>query len=130
MTQQQLYTVPPRQPRATKDSRVNTMGSLWDSYGQADPAVPLAPGHDQQLFDPQYSLASIRQGGWVVPPPARNNRGQHNQNLNQHNNIAGLKLLLVGRNECYARAALQFLVPLEVIAQLIVCPSLTDWLLF
>ena len=106
------------------------MGSLWDSYGQADPAVPLAPGHDQQLFDPQYSLASIRQGGWVVPPPARNNRGQHNQNLNQHNNIAGLKLLLVGRNECYARAALQFLVPLEVIAQLIVCPSLTDWLLF
>ena len=116
MTQQQLHVVPARPQRSTQDSRLNTMTSLCASYGQPDPATPLAPGHDQQLFDPQFSVASLRQGGWVVPAPRhtpRNNRGQQNENQ-QHNNIAGLKLLLVGRNECYARAAVQFMVPLEV----------------
>ena len=115
MTQQQLYTVPPQPQRAFKDSRVNTMGSLCDGYGQPGPATPLAPGHDQQLFDPMYSVAGLRQGGGVVPPPQpRNNRGQQNQQQ-----VAGLKLLLVGANECFARAAFQFLVPLEVGANLI-----------
>ena len=120
MSQPQLYTVQPRPQRATKDSRRNTLGSLYAGYGEAGPDLPLAPGHDQGLFDPQYSLASLRQGGWVVPPARasrRNNRGQQNQN--QQNNVAGLKLLLVGINECYARAAVQFLVPLEVSGQLI-----------
>ena len=120
MSQEQLHTVQPPPQRATKDSRVNTLGSLYAGYGQPGPAAPLVPGHDQELFDPQYSVASLRRGGVVIPQPAgRRNRGQQNQNQNQqHNNAAGLKLLLVGVNECYARAAFQFLVPLEVIIKL------------
>ena len=57
-----------------------------------------------------------------IPQPARrvySGQQQYNNQqavIQQHNiNMVGLKLLLVGNNDCYARAAFQFLVPLEVI---------------
>ena len=95
------------------------MDTLYAGYGQPAPATVLAPGHDQGLFDPQYAVASLQRGGAVVIPPPRGGRGRGGRRgggrgRRQHNNAAGLKLLLVGVNECFARAAVQFLVPLEV----------------
>jgi len=58
-----LYQVPPRPCRATKDSRWNTTNSFIDGYNLPAPTTPLAPGHDQALFDHQYGVANLRQGG-------------------------------------------------------------------
>ena len=62
--QAQLYQVRPRPQRATRDSRVNTLHELLGAYGQPLPATPLAPGHDQALFNPLH-LSAARGVQWV-----------------------------------------------------------------
>lgn len=117
--------MPSRPQRSTKNSRINTLGSLYVGNGQPNPSTLLAPGHDQGLFNPHFSVESVRQGRVLMSPmqPAMRIHREHQQqyiqqeNTSQHNTIAGLKLLLVGTNDCYARTTFQFLVPLEVRSQ-------------
>ena len=129
-----LYRVPPRPLRVTREKRNNTLHSQLAGFNEPPPTQVLAPGHDQDLFDPRFSVANLQLDGGDGGAPRRQQvtrrRRNHQQNQNQFNNAAGLKLLVVGLNECYARAAFQFLVPLEVSARYFVGTAFTDLSLF
>jgi hypothetical protein len=114
MTQQQLWRMPNRPARATKQTRTNTLGSLEQDLGQPWVAGALAPGHDQAEFDPQYGVTNLQTGAaatLVVQLRARAQNLLQQQNLLQ---VPGIKLLVIGNNECFARAAFHFLAQLEV----------------
>jgi hypothetical protein len=111
-TQLQLWRMPNRPARATKQTRATTL-SLLQGLGQPWVAGALAPGHDQADFDPQHGVANLRTGAAaniVVQRRARQQQQQQNNALV----VPGLKLLVIGANECFARAAFHFLVQLEV----------------
>jgi hypothetical protein len=122
-TQQQLWTMPNRPAPSTKPTRHNTVGSLMQTLGQ--PWVPgtLAPGHDQAEFDPQNGVASLRAGAaanMVVQRRARQQQQQQNNPLV----VPGIKLLIIGGNECFARAAFHFLAQIEVLCITKLCTTM------
>ncbi len=55
-----LHRVPSRPQRATKGIPGVTLSV---GYRQPTPTTPLPVGHDQGLFDPQYSVVSLQCGG-------------------------------------------------------------------
>ena len=113
-----LYRAPPQPRRATKETRRNTRDSLLEGYNQPAPSTPLAPGHDQALFDPQYGVGNLQRNGGdgMAARGGRGRRGrgrgqQHNHNNNQN---AGPSIMANGNNCCFAVAAFLFLVAAEV----------------
>ena len=114
--QAQLYQVRPRPQRATRDTRVNTLHGLLGAYGQPLPATPLAPGHDQALFNPLHRAANLVQGVVLTIPDATNRGGGGRQNNQQH---AGPKAMLNGHQGCFAAAAFVFAEQTEVSSILI-----------
>ena len=81
LTIEEHYRMPSRPQRSTKNSRINTLGSLYAGNGQPNPSTPLAPGHDQGLFNPHFSVESVRQGRVLMSPiqPARRINREHQQ---------------------------------------------------
>ena len=97
--------------RAFPDTRVNTLGSLLEGYGQPLPATPLAPGHDQDLFDPQHRAANLT-GSAVVVNTTRNGRG--GRAGQQQQQLGAPSGMLNGPNYCFAGAGLLVLIQGEV----------------
>jgi hypothetical protein len=108
-----LWRLPARPPHATKETRQNILGTLLVNHGQRLPAIPLAPGHDQRLFQPQHRTANLRPG-LVVQRPAgpRGNRGNRG-NQNQQQNPA-LLAMVNNQNTCWAGAAFLVLTRIQV----------------
>ena len=106
-----LYQVQAAPQRAFPDTRVNTLGSLLEGYGQPLPATPLAPGHDQDLFDPQHRAANLT-GSAVVVNTTRNGRG--GRAGQQQQQLGAPSGMLNGPNYCFAGAGLLVLLQGEV----------------
>ena len=111
--QQKLYWVPPQPLRATRDTRRNTMGSLLEGYNQPLPTTPLSPGHDQDLFDPQYGVANLQRAGGDGMAP-RGGRGRAGSGRQLNNQIPAVSIMFNGNSCCFAVAAFLFLVAAEV----------------
>ena len=89
---------------------MNTLGSRLAGYGNTPPTIPLAPGHDQALFNPVYRADNLVQG--LVLDIGRN-REIRQQNL-QH--PISPKPMLNGSQGCYAAAVFLYLEKTKVFA--------------
>ena len=108
-----LYRVRQRPQHSTRDTRVNTVGSLLAGFGQPVNPTPLAQGHDLAQFNPNHASAALTDG--VVVPnrvlPLRTGAGQQGQGQQG----GGPGILLNGQNSCFAAASLTFVIGIEVI---------------
>ena len=110
-SQTRLWTHPPKAPRATKETRHNTLYSLLAGTGQPAPA-PLLPGHDQARFNILYRPGNLT-GAAIATQLVVRNRPARNQNHNQNQNLppGAPSLMENGTQACFGGSAFLFLVP-------------------
>ena len=111
--QSQLYRVRPQPQAATRNTRVNTLGSRLAGYGNTPTTIPLAPGHDQALFNPMYRADNLAQGSVLDIPNIDRNNEIRQQNLPHP---IGPKPILNGLQGCYAAAVFLYLEKIKVFA--------------
>ena len=111
-----LYRVPPRPERARKDTRANSVGGLLAGFTQTSGSEYLPPGHDEDLFDPEYNAVNLQQGIEIVRRQTqRQPYCQNNCIISQAGHpVVGPSIMLNGPNACFAAAGFQFLVAIEV----------------
>jgi hypothetical protein len=122
----QLYRVQPRPAHLTRDTRTNTWHSFLANYGQPGAATPLAPGHDQALFNPVHAVGNLQPGGGlnIVVAGRRINQGRNQRNQQQQQ--GGPAVLSNGNNGCFAAAGITFFAALEVMISTLAskqCPN-------
>ena len=110
-----MYMVPTRPRMAFGNTRVNTLGSLLIGFGQTVPVTPLEAGHDQELFNPAHSVASLQNGVTIEIPTNYVHHHGRGQRVVQQHQQAGPSPMLNGNNSCFAAAAFVFLYRIEVI---------------
>ena len=113
-----LYRVRQRPQHSTRDTRVNTVGSLLAGFGQPANPTPLAPGHDLAQFDPNHASASLTDGV-AVPNRVRPLRTGVLQGQQQQQG-PGPGIMLNGINSCFASASITFVSGMEVINSLFI----------
>ena len=110
-----MYRVPSRPRHVFRNPRVNTIGSLLIGFGQTAPVTPLVAGHDQELFNPEHSVARLQNGVLINDPAHYVHHRRQRQGVVQQQQLAGPSSMLNSRNACFAAAVFVFLVRIEVI---------------
>ena len=104
------WQLQPRALRASRETRHNTLHSLLVGLDQPGPG-PLAAGHDQGLFLPEYRAVNLTGAVIAVQPVVRRrSRAQQNnpQNIQQPGAPSGMAN---GNNCCFGSAVFVFLIP-------------------
>ena len=115
-----LYRVGQRPQHSTRDTRVNTVGSLLAGFGRPGNPTPLAQGHDLAQFDPNHAPAALTYGV-TVPNRVRAIIGGGQNQQQQQGPSPGI--MLNGINSCFAAAAISFVNGIEVINSLLIMIS-------
>ena len=110
-----LFTLPSQPQKVFSDSRVHTVGDLLQGFGQPPPAQ-LPPGHDADLFHPDYAVSNLailnqqqrqQQGG------RRERRRQQQQRRQRPQQRP--PIMLNGNNQCFAVSAFHLLELVKVL---------------